>query len=239
MAEKMHPIFENLDVDAELKAQLTEAFDQAVLETVTEKLDEYVEQKLTEETVRLEEKYREKEEFLTEALDGYMETVVEEFIEENAPIYEAEIEQEKVKTLLELFDKMVTIAGVDMMSIAEAKEDTSLEKEIETLKEENQKLIEKTINAKREADKYLKAGLIQELGEDLTVLEKEKFAKLAEMVEFSRDPSYVEKLEVIKESIIDARDEDFKVDEGVQLPKEAFKEREVDSKKVFDFGQYI
>jgi hypothetical protein len=198
MAEKMHPIFENLDVDAELKAQLTEAFDQAVLETVTEKLDEYVEQKLTEETVRLEEKYREKEEFLTEALDGYMETVVEEFIEENAPIYEAEIEQEKVKTLLELFDKMVTIAGVDMMSIAEAKEDTSLEKEIETLKEENQKLIEKTINAKREADKYLKTGLIQELGEDLTVLEKEKFAKLAEMVEFSRDPFYVEKLEVIK-----------------------------------------
>jgi 2,4-dienoyl-CoA reductase-like NADH-dependent reductase (Old Yellow Enzyme family) len=168
-----------------------------------------------------------------------METVVEEFIEENAPVYEAEIEQEKVKSLLELFDKMVTIAGVDMMSIAEAKENDSAEAMIESLKEENQKLIEKTIEAKREADKYLKAGLIQELGEGLTVLEKEKFHKLAEMVEFSRDPSYVEKLETIKESIIDARDEDFQVDENVTLPKEAFKEKQVDAKKVYDFNQYV
>jgi len=239
MADKMHPIFESLDVDAELKAQLTEAFDQAVLETVTEKLDEYVETKLEEKTQELEEEFKQKEEYLVEALDGYLDTVVEEFIEENAPMYEAEIEQEKVKTLLGLFDKMVHVAGVDMMSIAEAKEENSLETEVETLKEEIQKLTEKVISNKREADTYLKTGLIQELGEGLTVLEKEKFQKLAEMVEFSRDPSYVEKLETIKESIIDSRDEDFQMDEEIQLPKEAFKGIEADSKKVFDFGQYI
>jgi 2,4-dienoyl-CoA reductase-like NADH-dependent reductase (Old Yellow Enzyme family) len=236
MKEKLTPLFESFDINEDAKEQLTEAFEAAVLEAVTEKMDEYVEAKLTEETVRLEEKYREKQEFLTEALDGYMETVVEEFIEENAPVYEAEIEQEKVKTLLEMFDNMVKVVGTDMITIAEEAKDND---KTARLEEEVAKLSAKLIESKREADMYLKAGLVQELQEGLTVLEKEKFAKLAEMVEFSRDPSYVEKLEIIKESIIDARDEDFKMDENVRLPGEAFKPAEVDSKKVLDFSQYI
>ena len=155
-------------------------------------------------------------------------------------MYEAEIEQEKVKTLLGLFDKMVHVAGVDMMSIAEAKEENSLETEVETLREEIQKLSEKVIETKREADKYLQAGLVNELGEDLTILEKEKFQKLAEMVEFSRDPSYVEKLETIKESIISARSEDFKMDEEVKLGEKAFKQTEVPTvDQALDFAKYL
>jgi hypothetical protein len=241
MAEqKLNPIFESMDIDAEMKAELSEAFETAVLETVTEKMDAYVDSKLTEETLKLEEAYKEKVEYLTEALDGYLDTVVEEFVEENAPMYEAQIEEEKTKTLLEAFDTMVKVLGVDMMTIAEAKDESSAEARVQTLEEEVSNLADKVVEAKRESDKYLKAGLIQEMKEGLTILEGEKFEKLADMVEFNRDVSYVEKLETIKESIQDARGEDFKMDEKAELPDVAFKQPEVPSvKDATDFSKYI
>ena len=237
--EKLNPIFESMDIDAEMKAELSEAFEHAVLEEVTNKLDEYVDTKLTEKTIELEEAYKEKEEYLVEALDGYMDTVVEEFIEDNAPVFEAQIDEEKTKTLLEAFDTMVKVLGVDMMTIAEAKDESSSETKIEELTEEVSDLADRLIEAKREADKYLKLGLISEMKEGLTVLEGEKFEKLSEMVEFSRDASYVEKLETIKESIVDSRTEDFKMDEA-ELPEVAFKQPEVPSvKDALDFSKYI
>jgi hypothetical protein len=238
--DKLHPLFESMDIDTEMKAELSEAFDKAVLETVTEKMDEYVDTKLTEETLRLDEEYKEKVEYLTEALDGYMDTVVEEFIEENAPIFEAQIEEEKTKTLLETFDKMVKVLGVDMLTIAEAKDEASMETEVNNLNEEVSTLADKLVESRREADKYLKAGLIAEMATDLTVLEAEKFEKLAEMVEFSRTSMYAEKLETIKESILDSRGEDFKMDDKAELPGTAFKQPEVPTvEQALDFAKYV
>ena len=240
MAEKLNPLFESMDIDAETKAQLSEAFEAAVLEEVTAKMDDYVDTKITEEVERLEEEYKEKTEYLTEALDGYLETVVEEFVEENAPMYEAQIDEEKTKTLLGLFDQMVKVAGVDMLSIQEAKDESSLETHIEKLEEEVSNLADKVVEAKRESDKYLKAGLINEMKEGLTVLEGEKFEKLSEMVEFSKDAAYVEKLEAMKESILGNRDADFKIDDETKLPGTAFKQPEVPTvEDALDFAKYI
>ena len=237
---KLNPIFESMDIGAEMKAELSSAFETAVLEEVTAKMDAYVDTKLTEETLRLEEEYKEKTEYLVESLDGYLDTVVEEFIDENAPMYEAQIDEEKTKTLLEAFDTMVKVLGVDMMTIAEAKDTSSAEARIETLEEEVSSLADKVVEAKREADKYLKAGLVQEMKEGLTILEGEKFEKLADMVEFNRDASYVEKLETIKESIQDARGEDFKMDEKAELPSTAFKQPEVPTiEDALNFSKYI
>ena len=241
MAEKtLNPIFESMDIDVETKAELQEAFDKAVLETVTEKMDEYVDAQLTEKTQLLEEEYKEKVEYLTEALDGYLDTVVEEFIEENTPTFEAQIKEEKTKTLLEAFDTMVKVLGVDMMTIAEAKDESGLETKVEKLNEEVSNLADKLVEAKREADKYLKMGLISEMKQELTVLEGEKFEKLAEMVEFTRDPSYVQKLETLKESITSQRGEDFQMDEEAKLPGTAFKTPETPTvEDALDFSKYI
>ena len=241
MAEvKFNPLFESMDVDLDTKTQLQEAFDKAVLEETTKRMDEYVETKLEEKTQALEEEYKEKVDYLTEALDGYLETVVEEFIEENAPMYEAEIEQEKAKTLLEMFDKMVQVVGVDMLTIAEAKDESSNETRIDELEDKISDLADRLIEAKREANEYLKMGIVSEMSEGLTILEKEKFNKLADMVEFSKDPSYVEKLEAIKESITSTRSEDFKMDENTKLPEKAFKQPEVPSvDDALDFSKYL
>jgi len=240
MEKTLNPIFESMDIDIETKAELQEAFDKAVLETVTDKMDEYVDTQLTEKTQLLEEEYKEKVEYLTEALDGYLDTVVEEFIEENAPTFEAQIEEEKTKTLLEAFDTMVKVLGIDMMTIAEAKDESGLETKVQKLDEEVSDLADRLIEAKREADKYLKMGLISEMSKELTVLESEKFEKLAEMVEFTRDPSYVTKLETIKESITSQRGEDFKLDEETKLPGTAFKAPETPTvEDALDFSKYV
>ena len=240
MAEKkLHPMFEDMSIDNDTKIALNEEFEKAVLNEVTQRMDEYVEKKVQEKTEVLEEEYKEKKEYLVEALDGYLDTVVEEFVQENAPIFEAQIQEEKTKTLLEAFDTMVKVLGVDMLTIKESKDENSNETKIQELEESVSDLADRLIEAKREADSFLKKGLVQEMAQGLTVLETEKFEKLAEMVEFSRDDSFVQKLETIKESITSQRSEDFKMDES-ELPKTAFKQPEVPTvEDALNFNKYL
>lgn len=252
MAEKfeMNELFESMDIDQEQKVALTEAFETAVLKKTTEMLDEHVETLVNEKVEVLEEEYQEKVSLLEDSLDGYLDTVVEEFVAENAPSYEAQINEEKVKTLLEMFDNMTKVVGIDMLTINEAKElkesedyDNSplvvAEKEVQTLSDKVADMADKLVESRREADKFLKSGIIMESQEGLSVLEMAKFEKLAEMVTFERTADYVTKLETIKESILDARGEDFEEKE-TKLPGNAFKQPEaVNPEVAMDYSQYI
>jgi Asp-tRNA(Asn)/Glu-tRNA(Gln) amidotransferase C subunit len=47
-------------------------------------------------------------------------------------------------------------------------------------------------------------GIIAEMKEGLSIVEAEKFEKLANLVEFTKDEAFAEKLTVIKESVIGA-----------------------------------
>lgn len=249
MAEiTFEPLFETMDIEQDQKVALQEAFDKAVLVKTTALLDEHVETKVAEKVEVLEEEYKEKVTLLEDSLDGYLDTVVEEFIAENAPSYKAEIEDEKTKSLLELFDQMVKVAGVEMLTITEAKEEldeatleASAEVQVEKLTEKVADMADKIVEAKREADKYLQAGIIAEMKEGLTILEGEKFEKLAEMASFDRSAAYLSKLETIKESIIDSRSADFEAEAAPSsLPKTAFKgSAPVDVKTATDFTKYL
>jgi hypothetical protein len=240
----MEELFESLELNEETKTKLAEAFDKAVMAKTVELLDEHVEVKLKEERELLEEEYQEKVEALENTLDGYLQSVVEEFVEENKPVYEAQIQEEKVKTLLEMFDSMLKVAGVTMVDINEAHEEYHEENDIENrlarLEEKLNQKQEELQEARKEADQYLKSGVILEMKEGLTLLEAEKFEKLAEMVTFTRDESYVNALETIKESIVDSREENEKIEESFgKLPEGTFKETKLDPKKVMDISKYV
>ena len=248
----METLFESMDIEMDQKVALQEAFESAVLVKTTELLDEHVETKVAEKVEVLEEEYAEKVTLLEDSLDGYLDKVVEEFLAENAPSYEAEIADEKTKSLLELFDKMVKVVGSDMLTINETKEardeaeyDASAEVQVEKLTEKVADMADKIVEAKREADKYLQAGIIAEMKDGLSVLEGEKFEKLAEMATFDRTAAYLSKLETIKESIIDSRSADFEAESGfgakaTALPQGAFKQPQaVDVKSATDFSRYI
>ncbi len=242
----MEKLFENLDVSIEEKVALTEAFENAVLKKATTLLDEAVEAQVNEKVELLEVEYKEKEEQMVESLDGYLDQVVEEFVAENAPSYEQQIDEEKTKTLLGLFDNMISIVGVDMLTIQESKTqrddeefNESAEVQVEKLEEKISDMADKLVEKSREADKYLKTCIIAEMSEGLSILEKDKFERLADTVSFDKNPTYISKLDTIKEAIIDNRAPDY---DGIPatLPTAAFKHDEtVDSKAALDYSPYV
>ena len=247
----MNELFESLEINDEMKAQLSESFDKAVMAKSVEMMDEHVETKVAEKAELLEEEYAEKVENLEDTLDGYMTSVVEEFVAQNAPMYEAEILDEKAKKLLEMFDAMMVIGGVTLTDISEARSERDIKEDADSI--ENQldratsRLAEKESDlaeARRESDKYLKAGIIAETAKGLTLVESDKFEKLSEMITFERSEGYVSALETLKESIVDSRSETFvSVDESIAtgdaLPKSAYKSEVVDVKAATDFSQYV
>jgi len=241
MAEKQMNLFEGMDLPAEKVSQLTEAFDKAVVAKSVTMLDEHVEKMVAEKEEILKEAYDEKIENLESTLSGYMDSVVEEFVAENAPSYQAQITDEKAKKLLEMFDTMVTLTGVDMLKIQEAKsidDESGIEYKVQKLEEKVADQQDDLIEARSEADKFLKSGLIAEMKADLTLVEGEKFEKLAEMVTFGRNEKYSQALDTIVESIKDNREDSFNESE-VNLPKNAFVKKEIDIKSVMDHSQYV
>lgn len=241
----MNELFESLNINDEMKTQLSEAFDKAVMKKSVELLDEHVESKVAEAKELLEAEFSEKIENLEDTLDGYMTSVVEEFVTSQASIYEAEIQDEKAKKLLEMFDSMLKVSGVSMVEIQEAKlakeileDDSSLENQVRRLSDRLSEKEDDLAEARKEANKFLKDGIIAEVSTGLSILEADKFLKLANMVTFSRDKKYIDALDTLKTSIVETRTED-QVLESIKLPLNSFKSQEVDVSKASDFSKYV
>jgi len=69
-------------------------------------------------------------------------------------------------------------------------------------------------------------GTISELKEGLSIVEAEKFVKLADLVEFSKDESFVAKLETIKETVlgskVDVESDEEILDESAETQKTSY-----------------
>ena len=244
----MNELFESLNIDDKTKAELTEAFDKAVMTKSVELMETHVQEKIDEARLELEEEYKEKVEDLEETLDGYLTSVVEEFVAKNEINHEKIIDESKVLKLLEMFDGMLKASGIEMLEIQEAKtekeileDENSPENRLNRLEEKLSEKEHDLIEARKEADMYLKTGIVAEISEGLTVTEKEKFETLADMIEFSRDKKYVDALETIKESILSNRSEDELKESFVdgKLPQDAYKSKEIDVNAAIDYSKYV
>jgi len=213
--QNLEKLFESLDdkvFTADLKNSLTEQFENAVSEKAeliaAERLEEEIEA-LSEKSERhidfLSEKAEEftemKQTEMVESLDAYMERVVEEFIVEAKESLEESIKNEKADTIIEAFDSMLVAAGVEVAKIVESKDDSSTETALKESIEKYDTLIDESIALRAENEQLIKMGVIAELKEGLTLVEADKFTKLAELVEFSKDASYADKLATIRESV--------------------------------------
>lgn len=211
----LEKLFESLDEKVftpEVKEQIKDVFNEAVEvkaleiadEKITEKLDELNEkQKEFEERLvkEYEQKLQEKYQGLVEKLDDYLELIVEKFINENKEKLNALVKNKKADTVLEAFDSMLVTTGVEVSRIVEAAEEASDKTVVKTLKEKNNELVEELIKTRKENEKLLRLGIINEMCEGLSLVEADRFKKLANLVEFTRDESYVKKLEMIKENV--------------------------------------
>lgn len=211
----LQKLFESLD-EKVFTAELKESLEAQFNEAVEAKAAIIAEAKIDEEIESLNEKSEEHIEFLNnkaeeyvelqkteivEAVDKYLDRVIEEFVLEAKESLEESVKSEKADMIIEAFDSMLVATGVQVSQIVEAKDDSAIEKKLDESIEKYDALVEENITLKGENDNLIKMGIISEMKEDLSIVESEKFEKLADLVEFTKDESFTEKLETIKESI--------------------------------------
>jgi hypothetical protein len=131
------------------------------------------------------------------------------------------IKSEKADMLIEAFDAMLIAGGVEVATIVEAKDNASAEHDLEESVGKYDTLVDENISLKEENDALIKLGVISELKEGLSIVESEKFGKLAALVEFDRSATYAEKLETIKESIKGSADKEEILEESVETAEKS------------------
>ena len=214
--DKISSLFESLDdkvFTADLKESLEIQFNEAVelkvqelVEAKTlaleEKAEEYAEMKVEMIEEKAEEFVEKKMQELSESVERYLDRIIEDFINESKEKLEESIKSEQSEMIIEAFDSLLVATGVELSKIVEAKEENDEKSKLEESIKKYDNLVEENISLKEENDKLVKLGIINEMKEGLSLLESEKFEKAASIVDFSRDNSYVNKLEIIKESIL-------------------------------------
>ena len=208
-------LFESLDEKVftpELKKALEAQFNEAV-ETKAESI---AEAKIEEEIDSLNEKAEQHIEFLNkkaeeyiatkqaemvESLDKYLERVVDKFVAEAKDLLAESVKSEKADMIIEAFDAMLVATGVQVAKIVEAKDETAIDAKLAESTAKYDALVEENIALSEENKKLIKMGVISELKEGLSLVEAEKFEKLAELVEFSKSGEFLTKLTTIKESV--------------------------------------
>lgn len=216
-------LFESLDekiFTPELKQSLTEKFEEAVqakaeitaqiladelseakIDELDEKAEQYGAYLLEESQAKIDEF----KESITEKLEDYMDLVVQEFVSEAKESLSESLKSEKADMLIEAFDSMLISGGVDFTTIMEAKEDLQ---ESQSSSDRVDQLVEEVIQLKAEREELIRMGLVAELSEGLTLVQAQRFQRLASIVEFTTGPEFSDKLETLLEGIKDFKDSD-------------------------------
>jgi len=199
---------ETYDVEADVAAllegeELSEEFQnkaktifEAAIKTkvaeIKEELQESYATALVEELDKIKEG-------LTERVDGYLEYVADEWMQENQLQVEAGLKTEMTESFLE---GMKSLFEEHYVTIPEDKYDV-LNSMVDKLDEMESKLneqIDRNVALNRRLAESNADGVFAAVAEGLADTQKEKLASLAENVEFESDTDYREKLVTLKES---------------------------------------
>lgn len=211
----LEKLFESLDEKVftpELKDALEVQFNEAVeakaavvaderIEEAVESLNEKSEAHIEFLNEKADAFVAMKQQEMVESLDKYLDRIVSEFISEAQAALNESVKSEKADMVIEAFDAMLTATGVEVAKIVEAKDESAIEAKLEESVTKYDSLVEENIALKEENDALIKMGVINEMKEGLSIVESEKFVKLAGLVEFTKDEAFAEKLETIKESV--------------------------------------
>ena len=199
---------ESYDVEADVAAllegeELSEEFQskaKTIFETaIKTKVSEIKEELQESYATALVEELDKIKEGLTERVDGYLEYVADEWMQENALQVEAGLKTEMTESFLE---GMKSLFEEHYVTIPEEKYDV-LNSMVDKLDEMESKLneqIDRNVALNRRLAESNADGIFTAVAEGLADTQKEKLATLAENVEFESDTDYREKLVTLKES---------------------------------------
>ena len=197
--EDIDAIVSGEELSEDFKTKAATIFEAAVSAKVISEVNERLQSFEDEYTKELSEA---KEEYMTnmsEKIDGYLNYVVEEWMEENELAVEKGIRSELVEDFMTGLKNLFQEHYID---IPEEKVDLvdDLFEKVEELETKLDESINTNVEVKKELAKFKKEEVLRSVSEELAETEKEKLTKLADGIDYEDDSQYQEKLEVLKEN---------------------------------------
>jgi hypothetical protein len=194
LSSQLNSIFGE-DLSEEFKTKATSIFEAAVIARVNNEM-ENVTTKLEEQTA---EQLVEFKEALVEKIDGYLNYVVEQWLEENQLAVETglrtEIAEEFINGMKDLFKEHYIEVPEEKYNVVEELANTTSE-----LKTQLDESISMNVDLSRQLAAVTRTQILEEQTRDLADTEADRLKKLVEGVDFESEDLYREKVSVIKEN---------------------------------------
>lgn len=224
MLDKMFEAIDSNVLTDSLKNELEAQFNEAVEIKSTEIATAIIDQKEAELTEALNTKYDAKfEEYkkkIDEQVDSFITATVENLVSESLNYMKQDLDNAKVEALKEAFDALVVTAGTDIAKIhANLVESTKAVDE--DLNKKYNALYEKFNALKEENANIIKLGFLNEMSADLSLVEKEKFNKMAELIPFEKTNSYKNKIELVKTQVKGSKMKEYLSEAEVSADKKS------------------
>jgi hypothetical protein len=193
------------DLSEEFKTKAATVFESAV----NSKVKEIAETMEADIKTNYEQDVSKHKEELTEKVDSYLSYVVEEWMKENEIALErgikGEIAEDFITGLKKLFAEHYIDVPDERYNVLEDQAS-----KIESLEKKLNEQIEKNVELNKDNAEKTRNEIMSEVASDLADTAKEKFAKLAEEIEWSNADTFKSKCETIKESYFGAKKEEVK-----------------------------
>ena len=190
------------DLSEEFKTKAATVFESAV----NSKVKEIAESMEVEVQNNYEQDIANAKAELTEKVDSYLSYVVEEWMKENEIALErgikGEIAEDFISGLKKLFAEHYIDVPDDKYNVLEDQAS-----KIEDLEKKLNEQIEKNVELNKDNAEKTRSEIMSEVASDLADTAKEKFAKLAEEIEWSNADTFKSKCETIKESYFGKKEE--------------------------------
>jgi len=193
--EEVDALVGDADLSEEFKQKAATIFETAIKAKVKEesqRLQGEYETKLKEDTETQKAE-------LVEKVDSYLNYVVEEWMQENKIAIErgikGEIAEDFIGGLKKLFEDHYIDVPDEKYNVLEDQAS-----KIEDLEKKLNEEIEKNVELNKSNGELKREDIAKAISSDLTDVEKEKFNKLAEEVEYSNEEDFTTKVKTIKES---------------------------------------
>lgn len=179
----------------EFKAKTAVIFEAAVKSKLSEEIDRLEEAYATE----LAEEVSTIKSDLVEKVDGYLNYVVESWMEENKLAVQAGLRTEIAETFM---NKLKDLFVESYVEVPESKVDLvdELTAANEELEEQLNSTVAKSIKLAEELESYKRDAIIREAATDLAATQVEKLKSLVEDIDFDNEGSFAQKVKTIKES---------------------------------------
>lgn len=193
--EDVAALIDGEDLTEEFKEKAATIFEAAVLSRVKDevaKLDDAYEAKLAEQVELVKEG-------LVEKVDGYLDYIVEQWIEQNEIALEegmkSEILEDFIGGLKNLFEE-------HYIDIPEEKYDIvgELQEQVQGLTEKLDEQVASNVKLNTALNEFQSKVIVEQIAEGLVDTDKEKFQTLVEELEFDDLDTFAKKVKIIRES---------------------------------------